>query len=59
MFVDWLDAMRKGRAACVSGAEAIRYVELIESVVPDALALEFPVGDSQRRFAAAFAAVRG
>ena len=31
MLVDWLDGMRKGHAACVSGAEAIRYVELIES----------------------------
>ena len=31
MLVDWLDAVRKGHAACVSGADAIRYVELIES----------------------------
>ena len=51
--------MRKGHAACVSGAEAIRYVELIESSYPEALALEFPVGDRHRRFATAFAAVRG
>jgi predicted dehydrogenase/nucleoside-diphosphate-sugar epimerase len=42
MFVDWLDAMRKGRAACVSGAEAIRYVELIESAYRTRSLWSFP-----------------